>query len=274
MAKVLLVINCFNRFKLYFPAWWQHIEAMVVKPYRDMLDVAIYDDGSNEPGMVQYLNELKQAGRIDWLTLGPKRNTKVPLARHAFGNIGYAYSLGGWPEHEFLLHFDTDIWFIKPDLDKGFDWLNAFIDKLEEDPRVFGTSLWGCLWSSGASYKDDKPPSWFHLQWDDPAWIMSTFFSTRMFLARSEELKMANKAALTEIGKLGETRNNRKQLVGKIDSYERLVNKNEIYGKKKTVAFLRQEFGVVTRHIDQPKHLAWAKRRLGIRDEAKIERIR
>ena len=278
MAKprVLLSVNTYNRFGggAYFPKWWEHIEKMVVEPYRDMLDVAVYDDGSTDEGMGDYLVGLKKSGRVDWLTLGPDRNPLLPLARHAFGNVGYAYSLSGWPEHEFILHFDTDIWFVRPEEDRGFDWLNTCIDRLRGSEATFATSLWGCLWSNGASYRDDRPPSWFHLRWEDPSWVESSFFSTRMFLARSNELAENSVAALTEVGRPGWTRNNRRSLIGRIDSYERLVNKNEIYAKRRHAAFLRQESGVVTLHINWLKDLAWAKRRLGVRSEADIKRIR
>ena len=272
MPKILLSVNCFNRFHggAYFPRWWEHIESMVVKPYRAALDVAVYDDGSADEGMVDYLVWLKSAGRVDWLDLGPRRGPGLPLARHAFGNAGYAYSLSGWPEHEFVLHFDTDIWFVRPEEDRGLDWLGACVEKLRGDPRAFAASLWGCLWSNGASYRDDKPPSWFHLRDGGAMWVESDFFSTRMFLARARELEPGNLAALTEVGQPGRTRNNRRGLIGRIDSYERLVNKSEIYGKQRYVAFLRREGGVVTRHLDGLREFAWAARRLGIRSEATV----
>lgn len=269
--SILLSVNCFNRFHRgeYFPRWWEHIESLVVKPYRDMLNVAVYDDGSTDEGMIGYLTGLKRSGRVDWLTLGPHRGPQLPLARHSFGNAGYAYALSGWPEHEFVLHFDTDVWFVRPEEDRGFDWLGACVGKLREDPQVFATSLWGCLWGNGPSYRDDRPPSWFHLRPDeDPTWVRSDFFSTRMFLARARELELCNLAALTEVGQPGGTRNNRRGLIGRIDSYERLVNKNEIYGKQRHAAFLGRGSGVVTRHLNGPRELMWAARRLGIRSEA------
>ena len=270
MPNILLSVNCFNRFHGggYFPRWWEHVESQVVRPYRGALDVAVYDDGSSDAGMVDYLNGLKRSGRVDWLTLGPRRGPSLPLARHAFGNAGYAYSLSGWPEHEFVLHFDTDIWFVCPGEDRGLDWLGACVAKLRGEPRAFAASLWGGLWSNGPSYMDDRPPSWFHLRPGGPMWMESDFFSTRMFLARARELEAANLAAVAEVGQPGKTRNNRRGLVGKIDSYERLVNKNEIYGKQRYVAFLRRESGVVTRHLNGPREFAWATRRLGIRSEA------
>jgi hypothetical protein len=271
MPKILLSINCFNRFHGggYFPRWWEHVESMVVKPYRGALDVAVYDDGSADEGMVDYLVWLKSAGRVDWLTLGPRRGPGLPLARHAFGNAGYAYSLSGWPEHEFVLHFDTDVWFVRPEEDRGLDWLGACVEKLRADPRAFAASLWGGLWSNGASYRDDKPPSWFHLRTEDPVWVESDFFSTRMFLARARELEAVNLAALTEVGRRGTAR--RRRLVGRIDSYERLAYKNEICGKRH-IAILRRESGVVTRHLNGPHELAWAEEHLGIRSVPSVGR--
>jgi len=271
MPKILLSVNCFNRFHggAYFPRWWEHIESQVVRPYRDMLDVALYDDGSTDEGMSDYLVGLKKSGRVDWLTLGPRRGPSLPLARHAFGNAGYAYSLSGWPEHEFVLHFDTDVWFVCPEKDRGFDWLGACVKKLRGDPRSFAASLWGCLWSNGASYRDGKPPSWFHLR-GVGAWVESDFFSTRMFLARARELGPSNLAALTEVGQRGTAR--RRRLVGRIDSYERLAHKNEIRGRRH-IAILRQESGVVTRHLNGPRELAWAEEQLGIRSTASVDRL-
>lgn len=271
-AQILFTVNCFNRFGI-FPEWWEHIEAMVVTPYRDMLDVAVYDDGSSDPNVVQYLCELKRDGRIDWLTLGPDRNSILPLAKHSFANVGYAYSFCGWPEHEFLLHFDTDIWFVYPEKDRGFDWLSACVDRLRDDPRTFSASLWGSLWSQGASYKDDEPPSWFRLSQNDPVWIESRFFSTRMFLVKTEEIDgETNSASLKEVGKPGKTRNNRQGLIGKLDSYERIINKNIIYERDRVVSVLAPESGVVTRHVDRTSHLRWAKKRLGIRSSTAIEK--
>ena len=263
MPNVLLSVNCFNRFRGgYFQRWWEHIESQVVRPYRSALDVAVYDDGSADEGMIDYLVGLKRSGRADWLTLGPRRGPGLPLARHAFGNAGYAYSLSGWPEHEFVLHFDTDIWFVRPEEDRGLDWLGACVEKLRGDPRAFAASLWGCLWSNGASYRDDKPPSWFHLRDGGAMWVESDFFSTRMFLARARDLEPSNLAALTEVGQRGTAR--RRRLVGRIDSYERIAHKNEIRGKRH-VAILKRESGVVTRHLNGPQELAWAEEHLGIR---------
>jgi len=276
MGKVLLSINSFNRFvgpRGYFREWWEHIESMVIRPYRDMLDIAVYDDGSTDEGMVDYLYGLKSDGRVDWLTLGPDRNSTLPLPRGSSGNIGYAYSLCGWPEHEFVMHFDTDIWFVKPEEETGFDWLGACLGKLCSSPGTFATSLWGCLWSNGPNYDDNRYPSWFHLRWNDPAWVESDFFTTRMFVARSNELAEASDAALTELGKPGQTRGGRRSLIGKLDSYERLANKNLVSGRHRSTAFLREDYsGVATRHLDRMTDLMWAKIRLGIRNESKIDR--
>jgi hypothetical protein len=274
--NILLSINSFNRFvgpRGSFREWWDHIETMVIHPYRDMLDVAIYDDGSTDEGMIDFLCSLKSDGRIDWLTLGPERNHLLPLIRTSRGNLGYAYSTYGWPEHEFILHFDTDIWFVKPEEDKGFDWLNTCMDRLRGSPGTFATSLWGCLWSNGPDYSDDRWPSWFHLSWSDPLWVESDFFTSRMFLARTGELEKASKDALTEIGQPGKTRNKRRSLIGKIDSYERLANKNIVHAHRRNVAILRGDYsGVITRHLDRLTDLKWAKLRLGIRQDANIKR--
>ena len=246
---------------------------MVIQPYRDILDVAIYDDGSTDEGMIDYLCRLKSEGRVDWLTLGPDRNASLPLPRGSSGNIGYAYSLCGWPEHEFVMHFDTDIWFVKPEEEKGFDWLNACLSRLRGSPGTFATSLWGCLWSNGPNYSDDRFPSWFHMRWGDPVWVESDFFTTRMFVARSKELAEASDAALTELGKPGQTRGGRRSLIGKLDSYERLANKNLVHARRRGTAFLRADHsGVVTRHLDRLTDLEWARKRLGIRNESKIKR--
>jgi hypothetical protein len=269
MPNILLSVNCFNRFHGYFPRWWEHIESQVVRPYRDALDVALYDDGSTDEGMVDYLTGLRSAGRVDWLTLGPRRGPNLPLARHAFGNAGYAYSLSGWPEHEFVLHFDTDVWFVCPGEDRGFDWLGACVAKLRGDPRAFAASLWGCLWSNGASYRDHRPPSWFHLR-HGGAWVESDFFSTRMFLTRARELEPINLAAVAEVSQRGTAR--RRRMVGRIDSYERIAHKNEIRGKR-YIAILRKESGVVTRHLNGPQELAWAEKQLGIRSTASVNRL-
>jgi len=81
----------------------------------------------------------------------------------------------------------------------------------------------------------------------------------------------ASDAALTEFGRPGHTRGGRRSLIGKLDSYERLANKNLVSGRRRGTAFLREDHsGVATRHLDRMTDLMWAKKRLGIRGESQI----
>ena len=274
MKPTLLSINCFNEFKT-FPQWWRHIESTVVMPYRDILDIAVYDDGSTDPEMLRYLHKLKAAGRIDWLTLGPRASRGLSFARHAKANAGYAYALTGWPDHEFILHFDTDIWFIDPSPNKplGFDWLEAMMNHLRERQTVFSTALCGCLWSNGTSYRHDREPSWFQLRWPkDGEWASCRFFSTRMFLARQKQLaeESFSHDALRKKGRRDTVRNGRRSLIGKIDSYERFVT-TWTHRNNQTVSILKPVSGVVTRHIS-PDHMKYFVKRGKILDSMKVER--
>jgi len=71
------------------------------------------------------------------------------------------------------------------------------------------------------------------------------------------------------VGQRGTAR--RRRLVGRIDSYERLVNKSELRGKRH-IAILRRESGVVMRHLNGPQELAWAEEHLGVRSVPSVGR--